>query len=55
MVPYDPIGFTYLNIIFSYFQPKHMLWVFKRTVSFEHQKQKQMFKVIDEKLLTILH
>ena len=39
---------AYLKIIFLISQPKHMLWVLKRTVS------SNMFKQIDKKIITIL-
>ena len=43
------------NINFLISQPKHILWVLKRTVSdgsFEHPKQ--MFKLMDKKIFTNL-
>ena len=33
-------------------QPKHMLWVLKRTCSFKHPKH--MFKLINKKIIAIL-
>ena len=53
-VPIDKSVHSKNNLLIS--QPKHMLWVLKRTVSmrgsFEHQKH--MFKLIDEKIITLL-
>ena len=37
------------KIIFLIFQPKHMLWVLKRTIS-----PKRMFKLMDKKIIAIL-
>ena len=43
---------AYWQNIFLISQPTHMLWVLKRSVSFEHPKH--MFKLIGKKIITIL-
>ena len=54
--PRPPDKSVYLKIIFLISQPKHMLWVLKRTSrcdgSFEYPKH--MFKLIGKKIITIL-
>ena len=49
-----------MKIIFLISQPKHILWVLKRTISYtqmnhlnEHQKHK--IKLMGKKTITILH
>ena len=45
---------VYQKIMFFIFQPKHILWVLKRTVgSFEHPIH--MLKLMDKKIFTIFH
>ena len=41
---------------FLIFQPKHVLWVFKRTVSMRRlfQHPKHMLEMMDSKIFTIL-
>ena len=39
-----------INFLIS--QPKHMLWVFNETVSFDHPKH--MLKLVGKKIFTIL-
>ena len=45
------VMYAYQNIYFVICQPKHMLWVLKRTVSV---RKKHMLKLIDKKIFTCL-
>ena len=52
MINRPPDKSVYLIIIFFVIsQPKHMLWVLKRTVSLRHPKH--MFKLMDKKIIAI--